>query len=287
METPNSGSSQPADVSPSLDDVLRIIQHRYHVDFRQYRRRFLGRRIQTRMHARSVDTHASYARLIDEDPREYEALLEALSINVSSFLRDQAAFGALRDQALGPLVRERQSTGEHRLAVWSAGCSKGEEPYSVAILLMDLLGASLAAWQLALHASDVNEKALADARQGWYTSESFREPEAGIVERYFLPVGQGYQIAREVQELVTWYRRDLRQPPPMSQYDVILCRNVLIYYDHVEQEAIVSHLLDHVAPGGIVMLGMAEMVPLSQARRLTPLNGKLRLYRKPESSVAH
>ena len=287
VETSKPASSQPMDVSSSLDAVLNAIQRRYTVDFRQYRRRFLARRVQARIQTRGVAGYETYARLIDEDPREYEALLEALSINVSSFLRDPVAFEALRDQALVPLLDKRQSAGERRLAIWSAGCSKGEEPYSIAMVLLDLLGAQHTAWRLELHASDVNEKALGDARRGWYPSESFNDPAAGYVERYFSRVEQGYQIAPEVQNLVSWYRRDLRKPPLLPHYDVILCRNVLIYYDRVEQEAMVRHLLDHLSPGGYLMLGMAEMVPFSQAQRLAPVNGKVRLHRKIETFDGH
>ncbi len=264
----------------SLDDVLGTLQRRYSVDFRQYRRRFLDRRIRARMHARGVSSHAHYARLLAEDPREYEALLEALSINVSAFVRDPAAFDALRDEALVLLIAERERQTTRHLAIWSAGCSKGEEPYSVAMLLLDLLGASFPTWRVTLHASDVNAKALEEARRGWYAADSFNDPEAGYLSRYFSPMAEGVQIERRVCDLVVWYRQDLREAPPLAQYDVILCRNVLIYYDHTEQASMVAHLLDHLAPGGYLMLGMAEMVPADLARWLVPVNNKLRLYRK-------
>jgi chemotaxis methyl-accepting protein methylase len=266
--------------SSSLDDVLGTLQRRYAVDFRQYRRRFLDRRIRARMHALGIGSYVHYARLLAEDPGEYESLLGALSINVSAFMRDPAAFDALREAALIPLVHERERCGMRHLAIWSAGCSKGEEPYSVAMLLLDLLGASCPRWHLTLHGSDVNAKVLDEARRGWYTADSFSDLEADYLARYFSPATDGFQIDRRVRDLVLWNRQDLRNPPPRVQYDVILCRNVLIYYDHLEQALMVAHLLDHLAPGGYLMLGMAEMVPAAHAQQLMPVNGKLRLYRK-------
>jgi chemotaxis methyl-accepting protein methylase len=286
MATMQPESQQAMDLSVSVDGVLEIGERRYHTSLRHYRRRFLSRRIQSRMYARSLTSHEAYVQLLNDDADEYAALLDALSINVSTFMRDAAAYQALSDQALAPLINERRHSGARDLTIWSVGCSKGEEPYSVAMLLLDLLGATRDAWRLVIHASDVNERALAEARQGLYTEESFRDTGTDYIERYFTPVNKGYQIARRLQDMLTWRHQDLRITPPLPHYDVILCRNVLIYYDHMEQASMISHLLDHLAPGGYLMLGMVEMVPTSQAHRLRVVDLRSRLYRKVEEAVA-
>ncbi len=267
----------PVDPLP-LEGLIELIERRYGVDLRQYRQRFLGRRIRSRMMARGVADCTAYSRLLRDDPGEYDALLEALSINVSRFMRDRTAFSVLRDQALSPLLQERRSSSARRLALWSAGCATGEEPYSVALLLAESLQSRLSRWRLTVHGTDVSAKALAWARRGCYRPESFGDLDAPYVQRYFSSTVGGLTLERRIRDLVTWYRQDLRTTPPLPAYDLILCRNVLIYYDRAEQEAIVSHLIDHLVPGGYLMLGMVEMLPPSQTGRLVVVNARHRLY---------
>ncbi len=261
---------------------MDYVERQYHVDFRQYRRRFLGRRLSSRMHARHVGSTEAYVSLLREDPGEYAALLDALSINVSYFMRDQAAYDALREQVLVPLLQERDCG--RRLSVWSAGCSKGEEPYSVAMLLADLLGPSLNSWSVTLHATDTNAGALQGARLGCYAPESFRDVEAPYVASYFHRVRRDYHLNPDIMGMVTWSLRDIHAPPLLPQYDLILCRNVLIYYVRERQESIVRHLADHLIPGGYLMLGMTEMLPPSEGGRLMPIHAKYRLYQSADSS---
>ena len=234
------------------------------------------------MHTRHVASTAAYVSLLREDPGEYVALLDALSINVSYFMRDQAAYDALREQVLIPLLQERDQDRGRRLALWSAGCSKGEEPYSVAMLLVDLLGPSLDRWSVTLHATDTNAGALQGARLGCYAPESFRDVGAPYIASHFHKIGRDYHLNPDIRGMVTWSLRDIHAPPLLPQYDLILCRNVLIYYVRERQESIVRHLVDYLSPGGYLMLGMTEMLPPSQGGRLVPIHAKYRLYQSTE-----
>ena len=256
------------------------VRRRYHVDLGAYRQRFLSRRIGVRMRARDLADEAAYGDLLVADPREYAALLEALNINLSYFMRDAPAYAALRDRVLSDLVAARAAAGRPRVMVWSAGCASGEEPYSVAMLLADLLGADLPRWQIRIHATDRSTASLARAREGVYTPASFQALGEPYIDRYFANDADDYVVDPAIRAMVTWHPGDiLTTAPPLPAYDLILCRNVLIYYIHAQQRAVVEQLLARLAPGGYLMLGMAEMLPAALRPLLTEVDGKMRLYR--------
>ena len=253
------------------------------LDCSQYKDNFLRRRLAVRMRARGADTYQDYLAVLRSDPAEFDALVTALTINLSYFFRDEAVFEALRYAVLTPLVAKRAQAGLKRLTVWSAGCAGGEEPYSVAMILADLLGPALPKWGLRIHATDVDATSLARARRGVYRAASFQNLQAGFVERYFVQDGDRYILKPTIRQMVTFQQHALTAPPLLPHYDLILCRNVLIYFVREHQEGIVRHLLDHLEPGGYMMLGMTEMLPLALYSRLETVDGRLRIYRKSNS----
>lgn len=256
------------------------VRRRYNVDLGAYRQRFLSRRIGVRMRARDLTEDAAYGDLLMSDPHEYAALLDALNINLSYFMRDAPAYAALRDGVLSELVTAHAAARHPRLVVWSAGCASGEEPYSVAMLLADLLGADLPRWQVRIHATDRSTAALDRARAGVYTSASFQALGKAYIDRYFTLDEGDYVVDPTVRAMVTWHEGDvLTTAPPLQAYDLILCRNVLIYYVHAQQLAVVERLLAHLVPEGYLMLGMAEMLPAALRPLLMEVDGKMRLYR--------
>jgi len=131
-----------------------------------------------------------------------------------------------------------------------------------------------------IHATDVDAATLARARRGVYKAASFQNLQADFVERYFVQNGDGYILQPAIRQLVTFQQHDLTTSPPLPRYDLILCRNALIYFAREHQEDIVRHLLDHLEPGGYLMLGMVEMLPLALSGRMGAVDGRLRIYRK-------
>ncbi len=261
-----------------LEPVLELVRTRHNVDLGVYRRRFLARRLRVRMCSRDVDTLEAYSQLLVSDSSEYGALLEELNINLSYFMRDQAAYDALCEHALQPLIQRRLAEGSQRLTVWSAGCAAGEEPYSVAILLAELLGVRRADWRIQIHATDLSEVSLIKAEAGRFAASSFRDLDAPYVRRYFTLARTDYLLDPGIRSMVVWHRANIEDCPRLPEYDLILCRNVLIYYVYAQQDGIVDHLLHHVAPGGYLMLGMAEMLPQSAVHRLVATSPRMRIY---------
>jgi chemotaxis protein methyltransferase CheR len=236
------------------------------------------------MRARGTDSYQAYLDVLRYDPAELDALLTTLTINLSYFFRDKAVFDALRYAVLSPLVAGRSRTGQECLTIWSAGCASGEEPYSLAMILKDLLGPTLGRWNVQIHATDVEATALAHARQGIYKASSFQDLQAGFVDQYFARCENSYILQPAIRGLVSFHQHDLTTPPPLAHYDLILCRNVLIYFAREHQERIVRHLLTHLRPGGYLVLGMMEMLPLALISRLDTVDGRLRIYRKPRAN---
>lgn len=270
----------PAGEERTFDALLAHIRRQRGLDCSQYKVSFLRRRLVVRMRARDVDTYQAYLGVLRSDPAEFDALLVALTINLSYFFRDAAVFDALRYAVLGTLVAERAQS--RRLIVWSAGCAGGEEPYSVAMILTDLLGPTISKWDARIQATDIDASVLARARRGVYKALNFQDLRADFVGRYFGRDGDTYTLQPAIRRLVTFRQHDLTAAPPLPRYDLILCRNVLIYFAREHQEGIVRHLLDYLEPGGYLTLGMAEMLPLALSSRLDAVDGRLRIYRKME-----
>ncbi|MCD6284597.1 MAG: protein-glutamate O-methyltransferase CheR [Anaerolineae bacterium] len=274
-------SSDASNISPLLEPVVQLVRTRYNIDLGVYRRRFLARRLRVRMRSRDVDSLEAYGQLLVNDGSETRALLAELNINLSYFMRDQSAYEALSERALQPLIQRRLAEGSRRLSVWSAGCATGEEPYSVAILLAELLGVRRADWRIQIHATDLSEVSLTKAEAGRFAPSSFRDLDAPYVGRYFTLAGTDYLLDPGIRSMVNWHRGNIKDRPRLSEYDVILCRNVLIYYVYAQQDAIVDHLLHYLAPGGTLMLGLAELLPKSATHRLIATLPRMRIYQSP------
>ena len=268
-------------------ELLRTyIQREKRLHCAYYKDSFLRRRFAVRMYARGVDNHADYQALLRSDPAEFEALLTALTVNHSYFMRDRAAFELLRTQVLAPLIAKRQQNQNRTLKIWSAGCASGEEPYSVAILLLELLGAKFSRWQLRIDGTDVSEATLEQARRGLYDERVFQDVSADFSKRYFQLQNKKYQLLPEICEMVLFRQHDIKDTPLLPNYDLILCRNVLIYFTRERQTMLVQQLLEHLAPGGYLMLGMVEMLPPSLAKFVEPVCGDLRIYLRNNEEIS-
>ncbi len=242
-----------------------------------YKDKCLKRRIAVRMRARGVHTYADYARLLDDDAREYQELLDALTINVTKFFRNVETWTALRPH-LAELWAARHRTGG-RLRVWSAGCASGEEPYTIAVLLAETLGERLD--QASIDATDIDRLSLERTRQAHYPESAFTEMPASLKHRYFV---DGQPIPR-IRNLLRVLAHDLtREPPPRPPYDLIACRNVVIYFERAAQERLFERFVNALAPGGLLLLGKVETLFGSARERLTLVDPRERIYGKPQET---
>ncbi|MGH7521120.1 MAG: CheR family methyltransferase [Gemmatimonadales bacterium] len=233
-----------------------------------YKDKCLKRRIAVRMRARGIHTYEDYARVLDQDEREYQDLLDALTINVTKFFRNLETWNALRPY-LAALAKTRPA-----LRVWSAGCASGEEPYTIAVLATEVLGEGKAA----IDATDVDRLSLERTRQAKYPESAFTEMPADLKRRYFNE-GQPVQPVRDAVRILA---HDLtREPPPRPLYDLIVCRNVVIYFERQAQERLFQVFVKALGPGGILLLGKVETLFGPARSQLTLADPRERIYTKP------
>src|SRR2546426_381042 len=214
------------------DDLGRIflsLKKQMGVDFSAYKESTLIRRIQRRMALHRIEKISQYARFLRDNKKEIEALFDDLLINVTRFFRDDALFRALKKRFLPALLKNRSKDRQRELRVWVPGCATGEEVYSLAICILEVLGARLSKMRIQIFGTDLSESIIEHARAGIYPSAIEKDVSRARLKRFFLKRDSTYQIHRNVRDICTFARQNITADPPFSRLDMISCRNVLIY----------------------------------------------------------
>jgi chemotaxis methyl-accepting protein methylase len=247
-----------------------------------YKDKCIRRRIAVRMRACGVHSYADYEAVLDRSPGEYERLRDALTINVTRFFRNPETWAFLRRT----LIPQLCDTAGGDLYAWSAGCSSGEEPYTLAVLFadhLDEIGRPEQLDRVTVDATDVDRASLARARAARYPRESLAEMPGDLLRRYFDAAGLEYRLGDRVRGRVQVRPHDMtREPPPRPGYRLVLCRNVLIYFDRPMQERLFARFADALAPGGFLVLGKVETLLGGARERLTLIDPRERVYRRAE-----
>ena len=265
----------PDDGLPAL---LAQVERARGLSLRSYKDKCLRRRLAVRMRARGVHSFSEYAALLGHAPEEYDLLVTALAINVTKFFRNPETYGALRRLVVEPLWQRGAP-----VRVWSAGCASGEEPYSLSLLFHEVAGhrPSAVRGRVRIDATDLDPGALADLARAEYPRPAVEDLPPALLERYFSP-GPPYRLDPHVAACVRASLHDLtREPPPEPPYDLIVCRNVVIYFDRPMQERLFDLFTDALVPGGHLLLGKVEALFGPARSRLELLDAKERLYRRP------
>jgi chemotaxis methyl-accepting protein methylase len=246
-----------------------------------YKDKCIRRRIAVRMRACGVHSYDDYRAVLTSSPVECERLRDALTINVTRFYRNAETWQAVR-QAVLPALLDRSRI---EVRAWSAGCASGEEPYTLAVLAaahLDRLGRGSELARLAVDATDIDRHSLERAREASYRREGLTELPAELEAGYFEDAGELRRVIERVRRRVAVRAHDLsREPPPRSDYDLILCRNVVIYFDRPMQERLFASFADALAPGGFLVLGKVETLFGIARERLTMVDARERIYRRP------
>ena len=248
-----------------LGDILSLVSSQASIDFAAYKPATLSRRIRRRMAATHCPTLEAYREHLAQHPDEVRELLMSLLIKVTEFFRDAEAFSYLRKEILPELLERGRARG-HVLRLWSAGCSTGEEAYSLAMLVAEALGPELPEWTVKVFATDADERAIAFARRGTYSESVLRNLDAGLKERYFEPDGNGRRVSKVLRQMVIFGQQDLSRGVPFPRIDLVVCRNLLIYFKPELQGTVLdlfAFALQHT--GGFLFLGKAETARPSKA----------------------
>ncbi len=259
--------SSKIDIKSELGPFLAQVREQTEIDFSTYKPATLIRRLQRRLVATDSPDLASYGRYLQVNPSEYEHLVADFLIKVTEFMRDADLFSYLQTQVLPKIIEHSRLHNDKELRFWSAGCATGEEAYSLAILLSELLGPELAEFNIKIFATDLDSEAIAFARKGFYSTKALANLPPGIVERYFVTnsAKSGYEVKKQVRSLVVFGENDLGQRAPFPRIDMVLCRNVLIYFNRALQEHALQLFAFALRDEGYLVLGRAETVsPLTE-----------------------
>jgi two-component system, chemotaxis family, CheB/CheR fusion protein len=283
-QTPVEETMEPGEVEllddPGFEKLLLFLRDSRSFDFTGYKRPSLMRRVRHRMREIGTDSFEEYQDVLQLQPSEFTALFNTILINVTSFFRDPEAWEHLRTEIL-PQVLEASSSGQ--LRVWSAGCSAGQEPYTIAMLLHEEMGSGFRD-RVKIYATDVDEDALNCARQASYTEREMRGLPESYRERYFDLVNGRFVFTPDLRRSVIFGRNDLTSDAPISRIDILLCRNTLMYLNAETQSRVVNRLGFALRPNGVLFLGKAEML-LNHQSVFRPIDLKRRFFQRVSADV--
>ncbi|MEG4494663.1 chemotaxis protein CheB [Microcoleus sp. D3_18_C4] len=261
-------AAQPATESTTSEDAIEnkdaiaiiysLLRAATGVDFTNYKQTTLKRRIHRRMLLYKLERIENYAEYLQNTPAEVTALYHDVLIHVTSFFRDPETFEALSSNVFPAIVQDKSP--KKPIRIWIAGCSTGEEAYSIAICLLEFLAARSTNLPIQIYATDISESAIAIARSGFYTQAQVADISPERLNRFFVQVEGGYQIAKPVRELCVFARQNLISDPPFSRMDLITCRNVLIYLGPPLQKKLLPMFHYGLRPAGFLLLGTSETV---------------------------
>lgn len=267
--------------------ILEKVKEERNVDFSQYRSNLLERRVMVRVRAVKRDNFEQYFAFLKFHPAEIDNLMEALTINVTEFFRDPKVFEVIEKRVIpGIINKKRMSHDSQRMTirVWSCGCATGEEPYSILMLFMEHLGGSLANFELTIFATDIDEKSLIHAQQGVYDVSAISKlspDRQRLIEKYFYRVGEkNFWIREEMTSYVTFQYHDVIADIPFDRLDLILCRNVFIYFARELQDQVISRFASSLNKGGFYVMGNVESMLGSGRENFYEYDRDARMYVK-------
>ena len=263
-----------------LSEIRMLIEERTGIHFDSSRERFFSTRVREHLHSRGHARGNDLLRAIRKSNVEYEALLEKLLTQETTFFRYPAVFEAFEKRVLPELHVKKFWKNPRTLRVWSAGCSTGEEPYSIAITIIDSLNLA-EAWDVEILATDIGRLALKHAERAIYSGRSISSVNERQLGTHFSPVTGGHQIKPRIRKIVNFVQMNLASPVYIGKMDLIFCMNVLIYFSEERRRALVQRFYDALEPGGYLFLGHSESISKMPVKFQAIVLGDCILYRKP------
>jgi two-component system, chemotaxis family, CheB/CheR fusion protein len=268
------------DVDPQFENLLEFVRDARGFDWSGYRRPSLMRRFEKRLLAVGAPDFQAYHIYLAEHPDEFMELFNTILINVTGFFRDRETWDLVAEKVIPELVGRAGAEGPIR--VWSAGCASGEEPYTVAMLLCEALGEEAFRERVKIYATDIDDEALAEAREATYTRHQLSAVPGELVERYFTQSNSSFAFRGDLRRIVIFGRNDLHQDPPISRVDLLVSRNTLMYFSPPVQERILANFYFALSRGGYLVVGKAEALQ-SRTKLFVPFDLKRRIFVKDGS----
>lgn len=267
-----------------LDGIRALIEQRSAILFDSSRERFFSIRVREHMEEQGAANGTELLQRIRLSSVEYDALLERLLTQETSFFRYPPFFEALEKNILPALRKKKSADGSHEFRIWSAGCSTGEEPYSIAICLSEALKSS-GPWDVEILATDVSRRALRQAERGRYSERSLQSLSKEHIEAYFNSEKDGFLVKPRIRQMISFSQMNLAEPMYVGKIDCIFCMNVLMYFSKSRRFEVLRHFYETLEPGGYFLLGHAETLSDAPLQFESVVYGDCRIYRKPSSAI--
>ncbi len=260
-----------------FESLLEYLGNSRGFDFTQFKRNTLKRRILKQMRDRGITNFNDYRDYLEVHPDEFQSLFNTILINVTAFFRDTNAWQYLQEELLPEMLKAKKTSQPIRC--WSAGCASGEEAYTIAIILAELLGIEEFKKRVKIYATDIDEEALTEARQAQYTAKQIAVIPPELRNKYFDPIDNGEFIFNtDLRRMVVFGRHNLFKDAPISSIDLLVCRNTLMYFNVEAQRFILQRFHFGLNSTGLLFLGKAEML-LTHGDLFTPLNSQYRIFK--------
>lgn len=250
------------------------------LDCHQFKDSYLRRRITVRMRARDAPSFRDYSKLLSSDPSEYEFLMKDLTINVTHFFRDRPVFKFFEEEVLPLLIYEKVKADRRVIRFWSAGCSSGEEAYSLAIMIKEMLGEQFDNFIVSIIGTDVDEKIVKQAKKGSYMPGQLENVNPKYLKEYFDFDGEKYHISGEIKKIVKFRKQDLFSKEKGKNFDFIFCRNVVIYFTRKMQDRLFMEFYNSLNDGGYLVIGKTETLLGESQARFESVSARERIYKK-------
>lgn len=280
----NSGQKPQLQVSEhELSEIRSLVETRSGVLFDVSRERFFATRVAEHLQEKKLAHGTDLLRAIKSSNVEYDAFLERLLTQETSFFRYPEIFQALQRKVLPEMHSKKFWQSPRTLRIWSAGCSTGEEPYSIAITVAEALSFA-EAWDIEILATDISKRALDIAERGMYSRRALANLTPGQIDLHFTRVGEQFSVKPRIRQMVKFAPLNLAQAVYMGRFEAIFCMNVMIYFSHARRGQLISRFHDYLEPGGYLFLGHAETPSHAPVKFSTIVVGDNRVYQKPLES---
>jgi chemotaxis protein methyltransferase CheR len=275
----------PTDAEQARGDLSRLmrkVNDERGLDLAQYRTGYLERRLSARLRALGLHTYSQYARYIDAYPDEYARMIDTLTINVTDFFRDAEVYELFARKVVPDLLEHKLGRHQRMIRVWSAGCATGEEPYSIAMVLHDVIRRKHDEFLLTVLGTDIDRTSLEFAERGEYPIERLKHMPLHYRRLYVDEEESVFTIKPEITRYVRFRPLNLFEEGPIHVVDVIFCRNVFIYFTREQQARVMERFWRALHRGGYLVLGRSEKLAKDLSDRLELVDSRQRVYRKAE-----
>ena len=262
---------------PDFENLLEYLRINRGFDFTGYKRSTLMRRVTKEMETLNIDTFGNYQDYLEVHPDEFKNLFNTILINVTAFFRDASAWEYLAKEVIPNIIKNKQA--DQQIRFWSAGCASGQEAYTLAIVIAEILGIEEFRNRVKIYATDVDEEALVQARQASYSTKNIDEVPLELRDKYFDIVNKNYVFRQDLRRCVIFGRHDLLQDAPISRLDLLICRNTLMYFNSETQGKIINRFHFALNDHGYLFLGKAEMLVM-HSNLFIPIDLKDRVFEK-------